>query len=97
MNVVAGIGLGLLTCAALLLVVRITVGPTMLDRVVALDVLIAVLIAGLGIEAAATRHATTLPILLVLAMLGFVGSVSVARFTAAGPDDGPGDEGNGRS
>ena len=37
-------------------------------------------------EASVNRHTTTLPILLALALLGFVGSVSVARFTH-GSDD----------
>jgi multicomponent Na+:H+ antiporter subunit F len=32
------------------------------------------------------RHTTTLPILVVLSLLGFVGSVSVARFSP-GSDD----------
>jgi multicomponent Na+:H+ antiporter subunit F len=72
--------------AALLLVVRISLGPTMLDRVVALDVLVAVVICGLALEAAVNRHSTTLPILVVLSLLGFVGSVSVARFSP-GSDD----------
>ncbi|MGH8823898.1 MAG: monovalent cation/H+ antiporter complex subunit F, partial [Jiangellaceae bacterium] len=35
-----------------------------------------------GLEAAVNRHATTLPILVVLSLVGFVGSVSVARFAA---------------
>jgi multicomponent Na+:H+ antiporter subunit F len=81
--VVCGAFLGI---AALLLVIRITFGPTMLDRMVALDVLVAVVICGLALEAALHRHSTTLPVLVVLSLLGFVGSVSVARFTR-GSDD----------
>lgn len=75
-----------LAAGAVLLVIRIARGPTMLDRVVALDVLVAVLICGLGVEAAVRRHTTTLPILVVLSLVGFVGSVSMARFTR-GSDD----------
>ena len=52
----------------------------------ALDVLIAVMICGLALEAALNRHTTTLPVLVVLSLVGFVGSVSVARFTK-GLDD----------
>ncbi len=81
MTVVLVICLGMLSVAALLLVIRIALGPTMLDRVIALDVLVAVTICGIGLEAAANRHTTTLPVLVVLSLLGFVGSVSVARFT----------------
>jgi multicomponent Na+:H+ antiporter subunit F len=86
MTVVVALCVALLTVAALLLVARISLGPTMLDRVVALDVLVAVVICGLALEAAVRRHTTTLPILGVLSLLGFVGSVSIARFTR-GSDD----------
>ena len=86
MTVVVVVCTALLAIAALLLVARISLGPTMLDRVVALDVLVAVVICGLGLEAAIHRHTTTLPILVVLSLLGFVGSVSIARFTR-GSDD----------
>lgn len=86
MTVVLWITLGMLGLAALLLLARATMGPTMLDRTVALDVLIAVLICGVGVEAAHDEHTFTLPILLVLTLLGFVGSVSIARFTR-GSDD----------
>ena len=86
MNAVLVSCLAMLGVAALLLVARISLGPTMLDRVVALDVLVAVLICGLALEAAVHRHTTTLPVLVVLSLLGFVGSVSVARFSP-GSDD----------
>lgn len=86
MEVVLVLCVAVLAVAAALLVVRVSWGPTMLDRVVALDVLVAVIICGLALEAAVHRHTTTLPILVVLSLLGFVGAVSVARFTT-GSDD----------
>ncbi len=86
MTVVLIICLSALAAAAVLLVIRIALGPTMMDRVVALDVLVAALICSLGVEAAVNRHATTLPILVVLSLVGFVGSVSMARFNK-GSDD----------
>jgi multicomponent Na+:H+ antiporter subunit F len=85
-NAVLVVCVGMLGVAALLVVVRISLGPTMLDRVVALDVLVAVIICGLALEAAVHRHTSTLPILVVLSLLGFVSSVSIARFTT-GSDD----------
>ena len=86
MTVVVATCLAALTTAAVLLVIRIALGPTMMDRVVALDVLVSATICGLGVEAALNRHATTLPILVVLSLVGFVGSVSMARFSK-GSDD----------
>ena len=72
----------MLGTAALLALLRAAKGPTMLDRVIALDVIVAIVVIGLAVEAAANRHATTLPVIVVLALVGFVGSVSVARFAA---------------
>lgn len=82
MTVVIWVCAAMLSVAAVLVLIRMSAGPTMLNRVVAMDVLIAVVVAGLGLEAALNRHATTLPILVVLSLVGFVGSVSVARFAA---------------
>lgn len=79
---VVGIIASTLLCAAVFLVlVRVVRGPTTLDRIVAVDVLLAVVGCGIAAEAAYTRDATSLPILVVLAVLGFIGSVAVARFS----------------
>ena len=86
MTVVLAVCVGILAVAAALLVIRLTIGPTLLDRAVALDAIVTVVICGLVIEAAVNRHTTTLPILVALSLLGFVGSVSIARFTR-GSDD----------
>ena len=68
--------------AAALAVWRMNQGPRMLDRMIAVDVLIAAVVGAIGLEAAVNRNATTLPILVVLSLVGFVGAVSVARFAA---------------
>lgn len=86
MTAVIWVCAAMLAVAAVLVLIRMTIGPTMLNRVVAMDVLIAVVVAGLGLEAALNRHSTTLPILVVLSLLGFVGAVSVARFAAKGQE-----------
>jgi multicomponent Na+:H+ antiporter subunit F len=86
MTVVLLIALAMLFVAAACVVARMTIGPTLLDRAVALDVFVAIGICALAVEAAITRHTNTLPILLVLTLLGFVGSVSVARFTKGSND-----------
>jgi multicomponent Na+:H+ antiporter subunit F len=79
--IVAGIIVSaLLFAAAALVLVRIVRGPTTLDRIVAVDVLLAVVVCAVAAEAAYTRDATSLPILVVLSILGFIGSVGVARF-----------------
>jgi multicomponent Na+:H+ antiporter subunit F len=69
--------------AALLAVYRIVVGPSVLDRVIASDVLVATIICALAAEMALNRHTDTLPVLLVLALFAVLGSLSVARFLPA--------------
>lgn len=89
MTVVLWVAAGMLGIAALLALVRVVRGPSALDRVVAMDVLLSCLIGAIGLDAAYGRHRTTLPILAVLALLGFVGSVVIARFGADMGDDDP--------
>ncbi|YAL82785.1 monovalent cation/H+ antiporter complex subunit F [Dermacoccaceae bacterium W4C1] len=76
-----------LLVSALLSLVRIVRGPSVLDRVIASDVLVSIIVCTLAVEAAATDHSTTLPILISLSLMGFVGSVAVARFVAADSDE----------
>ena len=80
--VIIVVAMVLLTVAALLVLVRMAKGPSTLDRVVAADVMLAVVIGGLGLEAALNRHGTTVPIILVLSLLGFASALSMARFVA---------------
>ena len=75
----AGVMFGIGAVAA---VVRIIRGPSILDRALATDVLLAIAMCGLGAEMAINRHVDTLPVLLVLAMFAVVGSISIARFVA---------------
>jgi multicomponent Na+:H+ antiporter subunit F len=89
MTVVLWIAATMLAVAAVLSLVRIVRGPSALDRAVAMDVLLSCAIGGIGLEAAYGRHGTTLPVLAVLALLGFVGSVAIARFGAGLGDDDP--------
>jgi len=76
----------ILSVAAAMLILRVTLGPTVLDRTIALDTLVAVIVCALALEAAWHRRTDTLPIIVVLTLVGFVGSVTVARFVP-GSDD----------
>lgn len=92
LTVLAAVAGAALAIAAGLTMVRIVRGPTVLDRVVALDVLVSVVVCALGLEAAYNRHTTTVPIMVSLGLVGFVGSVSVARFVAKDDDTDRGEE-----
>lgn len=69
-----------LSVAALLAGVRLVLGPTVPDRVVALDNLLLVVVSGLAVSAAGRGGGGFLAVAVAVALLGFVGSVTVARF-----------------
>lgn len=70
----------MLAAAGLLCVVRLVRGGSLADRVVALDTLLAVLVAGVAVGAAGSRLGTFLDVVLVVALVAFVGTSTVARF-----------------
>jgi multicomponent Na+:H+ antiporter subunit F len=70
----------LLGAAALVTSVRLLRGPSTLDRVVAMDMLLSIALCALATTAAATLDSTAVPVLVVVSLLGFVGAVSIARF-----------------
>lgn len=85
MAVVGVVATALLAAAALLAVVRMERGPSMLDRTVAFDVLTTALVGAIAVEAALSRRTESVPILVVLSLVGFIGSVTIARFAAVEP------------
>ena len=68
--------------AALLTLWRIVIGPSILDRAVASDVLLTEIMCILGAEMAINHHTRSLPVLLIIAAVGVFGSISIARFVA---------------
>ena len=78
-SIIAGIMFGI---GALAAVYRIIRGPSILDRALATDVLLAIAICALGAEMAINSHTDTLVVMLILSMFAVVGSISIARFMA---------------
>ena len=76
-SVISGI---VLLIAGVLTTFRLLDGPNSLDRLVALDTLIALAMCGLAVWAAYTCDTTIVPAIVALSLVGFIGSVSVARF-----------------
>lgn len=70
----------ILTLATWGTVYRIWKGPALLDRVLASDVLLSILTAAFCVLMIYTDSQFFLILLVALAMIGFVGSVTVARF-----------------
>jgi len=72
--------LALLTLAFLLTTIRIVRGPTLPDRVLALDLLVAVGIAYIAVGAITTGYFLYLDIAISLGLVGFLATVAFARF-----------------
>ena len=73
------VGFGL---AAVLALIRIVRGPSILDRAVASDVLLTEVMCVIGAEMAINGHTRNIPVLLIIAAVGVFGSIAVARFVA---------------
>ncbi len=80
MTVVVWICLVGLSLSAGMCLVRLVRGPSVPDRIVALDALLFVVVAGIAVGAAATGDGDFLAVLVAVSLLGFVGTVTVARF-----------------
>jgi multicomponent Na+:H+ antiporter subunit F len=70
----------MLAAAAVITMFRLLAGPGTLDRLVALDTFVAVTMCAIGTWAAFSLDTTVTYSLTALALISFVGSVSVARF-----------------
>lgn len=71
------VGLGV---AALLTLLRLVLGPTVPDRIVALDTMLQLVVGGIAIGAALTGGGAFLAVLVAVSLLGFIGTVTVARY-----------------
>lgn len=88
MNPVLVVVITVFAVAAILTLWRIAVGPSILDRAVAADVLVTEVLCVLGADMAINHHTRTLPILLVVAAVGVFGSIAIARLVARRGEDG---------
>lgn len=82
MNILLTLILVVFSVAAILTVVRIIRGPSILDRAVASDVLLTEVMCVLGAEMAINGHTRSIPVMLIIAAIGVFGSISVARYVA---------------
>ena len=80
MTAAVDVAFALVAVGAVLAVVRLVLGPTVADRVVASDVLLTLFALGTLLASARTGTGTFLVAGLVVALLGFVGTAAVARF-----------------
>ena len=79
MNTVHGATLAVIAAAGLLTLLRLVRGPRALDRIMALDVLVTLAIAAIAVGMTTRDDTTAVPVLVVLALLAFIGSVTAAH------------------
>ncbi|HPL27044.1 MAG TPA: monovalent cation/H+ antiporter complex subunit F [Anaerolineae bacterium] len=84
MTWVLDLALGGLVLALLLGFVRILRGPTAHDRVVALDNTSSTVVGLVGVYAIRREQAVLLDVLIVIALLGFISTVAIARYLERG-------------
>ncbi|WP_129656605.1 monovalent cation/H+ antiporter complex subunit F [Rothia halotolerans] len=80
----------ILSLAVVGTIYRLAKGPSLLDRVIATDVLLAIVGAAISVDMVYRDSYENLTLLVVVALVGFMGSVTVARFANNKRD--PGEE-----
>ncbi len=86
----AAIALFLMCAAFFLTAFRVVRGPTLPDRIVALDMLVAIAIGFIAVIAIRTGFSLYIDIAIALGLVGFLATVAFARFvlvTGAQPDE----------
>lgn len=83
------VALGVLGLSLLLVTVRFVRGPSTLDRLVSLDAIVGVIMCGLMAHVALTRDSATVPAVVAVSLVGFLGSSTVARFVGRRREGGP--------
>lgn len=78
--VATSISLTILAIAALLAFVRVWRGPTLPDRVVAIDLIGVIIVGVMVVDAAASGERASLDVAIVMALISFVGTVAYARY-----------------
>jgi multicomponent Na+:H+ antiporter subunit F len=75
----------LLFLAAILTLVRMLRGPSIHDRLVALDLLVVIVLGGILLHSVWRGEAANVILLVVVALVGFLSTVSVLRFDIEEP------------
>lgn len=86
------VAIAILVVALLLTVYRAVIGPTLPDRIVALDMLVGIVIGFIAVIALRTGYTLYIDIAIALGLVGFLATVAFARFVLARGCVGEGEE-----
>lgn len=84
------LALAMVALALLLSLTRIVIGPTLSDRVLALDLLTIVVMGFVGIIAVRTGLMLYLEIAIAIALMGFLATIALARYVLLRAGEGRG-------
>lgn len=84
MQIIYLLSFGLLSIAFVLIFIRLILGPTLPDRVVALELLATVAVAMTGMYAIFTDRSSFIDVAIVAALTAFLGAIGFARFLERG-------------
>ena len=84
LNLLSQLTLVILAVAVIVAMIRLIKGPTLPDRVVAMDLLGVVVVGFIVVLAAATDVSETLDAAMVIALIGFVATVAYAIYVERG-------------
>lgn len=74
------VALGLLSLSLLLAVLRVLLGPTLPDRILALDMMVAVVIGFIAVFGIRAGYTLYVDIAIALGLVGFLSTVAFARY-----------------
>ncbi|MGI9579440.1 MAG: monovalent cation/H+ antiporter complex subunit F [Microthrixaceae bacterium] len=80
MNVVVWISAVMLGLAGLLTTVHVVRSKTLPDRAIGVDMLVALILNALAVSIAISQDDLVAALLLIIGLLGFLGSVTIARY-----------------
>ena len=80
LSLAVDIGTGLMLLTTALSLLRLLIGPTLPDRVVALDMMTVAIVAFCGVTAVRFDEPAFLDVALALALVGFLATAALARF-----------------
>jgi multicomponent Na+:H+ antiporter subunit F len=83
-DVTAGGSLVVLGFCLLMALLRMVRGPTLPDRIVALELVATLMVGVVAVYSIYNRQPVFLDVAIVLALVGFLGAVAFARFLVAG-------------
>ena len=84
LGIVAMLSLGMLALALFFALIRLAKGPSLPDRVMALDLMGSIVVGMIGVYCIATENAEFLDAGIVLGLIGFLSTVAFAKFIEKG-------------